>query len=174
MSLRPILALTLFAAVPALALDSPPPAAKKAAATKVLTLSAAEQIAAFRAAGFKRIRGQWRVCADDDTPSYSPGALEQVADLNGDGLPEAVLTEGGSFCYGNTGAAFWLVSKQKGGVWKLLFNSTGMAEFLKLRGAAGWPDISVGGPGFCFPVYRWNGKAYLLHRNEYQGKRCRR
>lgn len=37
----------------------------------------------------------------------------------------------------------------------------------------GWPDISVGGPGFCFPVERWNGKEYKLHRFEYEGKRCK-
>jgi hypothetical protein len=51
--------------------------------------------------------------------------------------------------------------------------SQGMAEFLKTKGAEGWPDISVGGPGFCFPVMRWNGKAYVVNRNEYAGKRCR-
>ncbi|MBI5861825.1 MAG: hypothetical protein HZB64_06575 [Rhodocyclales bacterium] len=37
----------------------------------------------------------------------------------------------------------------------------------------GWPNISVGGPGFCFPVGRWNGKKYKLHRFEYEGKRCK-
>ena len=38
---------------------------------------------------------------------------------------------------------------------------------------ANWPDISVGGPGFCFPVERWNGKEYKLNRFEYEGKRCK-
>ena len=32
----------------------------------------------------------------------------------------------------------------------------------------------MGGPGFCFPVWRWNGKAYALNRFEYEGKRCKR
>ena len=36
----------------------------------------------------------------------------------------------------------------------------------------GWPDIQVGGPGFCFPVLRWNGKEYILNRHEYEGKPC--
>jgi hypothetical protein len=44
---------------------------------------------------------------------------------------------------------------------------------LKTKGKDGWPDISVGGPGFCFPVQRWNGKAYELNRCEYEGKRCK-
>jgi len=35
------------------------------------------------------------------------------------------------------------------------------------------PDMSVGGPGFCFPVLRWNGKAYVQNRYQYEGKACR-
>ena len=42
-----------------------------------------------------------------------------------------------------------------------------------LFGAMGWPDISVGGPGFCFPVQRWNGREYKLQRWEYEGKACK-
>jgi len=34
------------------------------------------------------------------------------------------------------------------------------------------PDMSIGGPGFCFLVVRWNGKAYVKNRFEYEGKRC--
>jgi hypothetical protein len=48
-----------------------------------------------------------------------------------------------------------------------------MLSFLTTKGVGGWPDIEIGGPGFCFPVERWNGKQYVLHRYEYEGKRCR-
>ena len=92
---------------------------------------------------------------------------------NGDGHPEALVTEGGTFCYGNTGTGFWLLGKQASGAWKVLFQSQGMAEFLKTTGAAKMPDISVGGPGFCFPVVRWNGKEYVQNRYEYEGKACK-
>ena len=93
--------------------------------------------------------------------------------MNGDGLPEAVLTEGGTFCYGNTGQAFWLVSKLANGSWKLMTNATGIPEFLKTKGVDGWPDVSIGGPGFCFPVARWNGREYKFQRWEYDGKACK-
>ncbi|MBO9669971.1 MAG: hypothetical protein J7485_05595 [Sphingobium sp.] len=96
-----------------------------------------------------------------------------MKDLNGDGRPEAVVIESGSYCYGNTGQAFWLVSQQANGTWKLLYNETGMAEFLATKGVGGWPDISIGGPGFCFPVVRWNGTTYKFNRNAYEGKPCR-
>jgi len=47
-----------------------------------------------------------------------------------------------------------------------------IAEFLKTRGVNNMPDMSIGGPGFCFLVVRWNGKAYVKNRFEYEGKRC--
>jgi len=135
-------------------------------------LSPSDQEAAFQAAGFKRQGEQWRAC-DDPTPTYTPGAIETVRDLNGDGLPEAVITEGGNYCYGHAGTGFTLVSKQADGSWKSIYAATGMAAFLPTKGAGGWPDIEVGGPGFCFPVVRWDGREYRLQRHEYEGKPCR-
>ena len=136
--------------------------------------SPADKTAIFKAAGFKRTGGQWKSdCGDPGTMSYAPGTIEVFRDINGDGRPEAVVTEGGDYCYGNTGTGFWLLSKQASGAWKLMAKETGMADFLMTKGAGGWPDISVGGPSFCFPVLRWNGSAYTLNRREYEGKRCR-
>ena len=51
--------------------------------------------------------------------------------------------------------------------------NTGVLTFLDARGTGGWPDISVGGPGFCFPVERWDGKEYNVRGYEYEGKACR-
>jgi hypothetical protein len=136
------------------------------------SLSAADQAAAFRAAGFKPHGKQWRAC-DDPTASYVPGAIQEVRDLNGDGRPEAILTEGGSYCYGNTGAGYSLVSQQADGRWRLITQGTGMLNVVAGKGAGGWPDIEIGGPGFCFPVVRWNGRAYAVHRHQYDGKPCR-
>jgi hypothetical protein len=48
-----------------------------------------------------------------------------------------------------------------------------MPDFLATKGTGGWPDIQLGGPGFCFAVMRWNGKGYALNRFEYEGKRCK-
>ncbi|MGB8434806.1 MAG: hypothetical protein WCE38_11140 [Burkholderiales bacterium] len=152
----------------------PQPAQAQPAGTAATTaLPPTDEAAAFKAAGFTKRGGAWRSGCEDPTAGYSPGRIEQVADLNGDGLPDAVISEGGSYCYGNTGQAYWLMSKGANGSWKLMTNGTGIAEFLKTKGVGGWPDISVGGPGFCFPVQRWNGKAYKLQRWEYEGKACK-
>ena len=139
-----------------------------------VSVPAAEQAAIFTAAGFKNARGQWRTACDSpDQGSYDPGAIETYRDLNGDGRPEAVVTEGGTYCYGNTGTGFRLLTKQANGRWRVLHESQGIAEFLKTRGANNMPDMSIGGPGFCFPVVRWNGRTYVQHRFQYEGKPCR-
>ncbi|HKT16200.1 MAG TPA: hypothetical protein VJR87_12440 [Allosphingosinicella sp.] len=136
-------------------------------------LSAGDRTAAFQAAGFKLKGGQWQACGDPGTATYAPGAIDTVRDLNGDGRPEAVISEGSLFCFGGTEVGYSIVSKQQDGSWKQVTSGAGIPNFLATKGVAGWPDIEVGGPGFCFPVERWNGKAYALHRHEYEGKACR-
>jgi hypothetical protein len=134
----------------------------------------AEQAANFKAAGFARHGREWRSGAcEPPEASYAPGAIETYRDLNGDGRPEAVVTEQGGLCYGMTGQSFWLLSRQADGSWRLLTNSVAVPEFLATRGGGGCPDISLGGPGLCFPVVRWNGREYAVQRHEYEGRRCR-
>ncbi len=136
-------------------------------------LSPAERTALFRASGFTQINGKWHGCDDPGTASYTPGEIESVADLNGDGLPEAILIEGSSYCYGDAGTGYFILSKQPGGAWKRITDGSGVVTPLKTKGVGGWPDLEIGGPGFCFPVERWNGREYVLNRHQYQGKACR-
>lgn len=127
-------------------------------------LAPAEQAAVFKAAGFKQAaEGRYIRCEEDPpTLSYSPGRIE-MEDLNGDGQPEAWVKEGSTFCYGNTGEAFVLLSKSSGG-WRVLLEAVGLPMLQEIK-RSGWPDIEVGGPGFGkFPVYRWDGKAYVLRK----------
>ena len=139
-----------------------------------VSVPAADEAAIFGAAGFTQRSGKWRTDCDDPSSSgYEPGVIDTYRDLNGDGRPEAVVIEGGTFCYGNTGTGFWLLSKQPSGTWKVLFQSQGVPEFLPTLGVGQMPDLSIGGPGFCFPVVRWNGNAYVRNRSEYEGKACK-
>lgn len=150
-----------------LALSLPMPAMAQ------VQLSPADRAAAFAAGGFKRVGGQWRGCDDPGTAGYAPGQITQVRDFNGDGRPEAILTEGSGFCYGFTGEGYVLVSKQADGKWRRITEGIGIVTVLNTRGTGGWPDLEIGGPGFCFPVERWNGREYARHRYQYEGKPCR-
>lgn len=141
--------------------------------TALPVLSAADQAAAFRAAGFTRIAGKWQACGDPGTSSYAPGTIEVVRDINRDGRLDAVITEGSVFCFGATEAGYVVVSKQAGGGWRRITSGPGIANFLPRKTAKGWPDLEIGGPGFCFVVQRWNGREYVQHRFQYEGKPCR-
>ena len=130
-------------------------------------LPRSEQIKALRTAGFNQEASE---CEIEETGSYTPATIEQVKDLNGDGRPDALITEGSSSCYGQTGTGFYLVSQQPDGDWKLMLNESGFAEFLASKGSDGWPDVEVGGPGLCFPVMRYDGQRYRVHHSV--GERC--
>jgi len=157
---------------PLAALTPLPPAQLSPPPEEGIVLDEDDDAAAFGAAGFTLQDGAWQGCGDPGTMSYTPGQIEQVADLNGDGLPEVVISEGSTFCFGMTGLGYSLVGKQADGGWKLISDGAGIPTFLDTRGADNWPDIEVGGPGFCFPVLRWNGATYELNRQQYEGKAC--
>lgn len=144
-----------------------------APASAQISLSSADSAAAFRAAGFRQVGTQWRSCDAPRGSVYEPGKVELVQDLNGDGRPEALITEGSSFCYGGDEVGFVLVSKGANAGWKRMVSSGGIARVLKSRGVSGWPDIEIGGQGFCFPVQRWNGSEYRTVRFQYEGKPCK-
>ena len=116
-------------------------------------LSEKEKNAAF----IRLVDSQWRACVDS-TATYTPDSIQMVQDVNGDGMPETVITEGSTYCYGNTGLAYNHVSKQANGRWKFFTNGTGTLFFWATRSKDVWTDIGLGGPGFCFPVMRWNGR----------------
>ena len=143
----------LLFALSALAMASASAAAPK-------TLSPADRAAAFAAAGFKAKGNQFVRCDDTTTSSSQPGRIE-ATDLNGDGRPEAWITESSLFCYGHTAEAFVLVTKGADGRWTKLLDQIGVALALTTK-RMGWPDIEVGGPGpGPFPIYRFDGKKYV-------------
>ena len=130
-----------------------------------------DSAAIYKAAGAVQRGGRWLLCAED--PQTQGASIDEFRDLNGDGRPEAVVSEGGTFCNGHAGIGFVLLSQGADGGWTRMTGGPGIPEFLKTTGKDGWPDVSIGGPGFCFPVERWNGSEYALHRHEYEGKACK-
>lgn len=129
--------------------------------------SGADRVAIFKAAGFAPTAGRYLMC-DKQTPL----GLE-TRDINGDGRLDAIVLDGGLECYGSSEAGFVILTRSAAGKWTRLHGSPGVPQFLATK-SKGWPDLEVGGPGFCFPVLRWTGSEYANHRWQYQGKPCRR
>jgi hypothetical protein len=141
------------------------------AASMMAAPTTAETDAMFAAAGGVRRGKAWTMCREDAGATMR---IDLMRDLNGDGRKDVIVVEDSARCYGGDGRSFVLLAAQPGGRWKKMLGSVGVAEVLdQRRGVANWPDISVGGPGFCFPVLRWNGRDYANHRREYLGKPCR-
>ena len=74
----------------------------------------------FSAAGFTRTAGHWAMCGDPGTVSYQAGEIADLGDFNDDGRPDAVVVEGGTYCFGITGTGYALVSRQADGQWRIM------------------------------------------------------
>jgi hypothetical protein len=89
-----------------------------------------------------------------------------VAELGGAvGRALLVVVGGGPTtltCYGMSGMQFFLLMGEGDG-WKTIFSGQGHLAVMESE-HHGVRDIAVGGPGFEFPAYEWNGTKYVFGR----------
>ncbi len=143
------------------------------------SLAASDYDAIMKAAGFKKFGKVWAADADSAKNGCSADIDDalfdnrpSIRDLNGDGNPEVVVTDTGTYCYGNTGQGFAIIGWTGTG-WKQLISTSGIPMFIARKGSP-WPDVEIGGPGFCFPRARWSGKDYSGNGGWfYDGKPCK-
>ena len=156
------LAVALAPAVPAAAADGPGLLFAKGAGK----LTASQQREIFAALDLK-------VGADgkslvDTTCEQPAGAQVELRDMNGDGKDEVLVIYGNSCTSGMAGSSVALFIEDAAGKYQTNLGFPGASADPKPEKSKGYPDLLIGGPGFCFPVWRWNGKAYDLHRQEPQ------
>ena len=77
-----------------------------------------------------------------------------------------LISSQGDFCATAAGVFMNLYIKNPNGQWKPQFGFPGVYTVLTTKNK-GYPDIEIGGPRTCFPVWRWNGRAYAIY------KKCR-
>jgi hypothetical protein len=85
----------------------------------------------------------------------------EVIDLNGDGQPEVFTQIYGTCLGGSAGVSLDLYIKDRNGRWNSQFGFPGVYSVLESKNMD-YPDIEIGGPGSCFPVWRWGGERYQL------------
>lgn len=172
------------APAPAPAPGAPPPAGGGATIAglpipaKVAQLKPVQVDALMKAAGYKKVGKGWKGCGgdsdaaidDDYSPSGQGGGA--IQDINGDGRAEVIIVDYSTACYGNTGQGFNIVGQNAQGQWTSLFQSPGIPTVQTTR-ANGWAEVEVGGPGYCFAVYQWDGRNYeIAYYNEYMQGIC--
>ncbi len=130
-----------------------------------LTVTEKNQI--FKTLGFelsKKREKYKEFIADTDSKDFPFGASVYPTDLNQDGIEELFIVYGNSFTSGNTGSSIILFIRPSGSLYQKNLDFPGVAPDVLTTANLGYPDLLIGGPGFEFPVWRWNGKEYALHR----------
>ncbi len=96
-----------------------------------------------------------------DTSCGQPAsAAVTFSDLNGDGIKEVLVIYGNSCTSGMAGSSVVLFIKDSAGGYSTNLGFPGASADPQSTSNLGYPDLLIGLPGFCFPVWRWNGTAY--------------
>jgi hypothetical protein len=101
---------------------------------------------------------------DKDSKEYPFSASVLPTDMNKDGKEEVFVAFGNTYTSGNTGSSIALFIKDAKGAYTQHLGFPGMVPEALATVSKGYPDLLIGGPGFEFPVLRWNGKTYNLYR----------
>ena len=89
-------------------------------------------------------------------------------DLNGDGSAEVILDYGNTCWSGMAGTSVTVFVRGAGGDLEPNFGVPGMIAEVRESPDGGYADLLIGGPGFCWSLWSWDGQVYEPVRNEPQ------
>lgn len=129
-------------------------------------LTIAEKNSMYEATGFSLSKDKKQFAIADDAASleYPFDVTVYPTDLNKDGKEEIFLVFGNSYTSGTTGSNVLLFIKDKSGKYQSNFGFSGTLPDIIPGPNTGYPDLLIGGPGFEFPIWKWNGKEYKFSR----------
>lgn len=107
------------------------------------------------AAMFPAVDGRF---VDSNCGPVAPAA--EVIDLNRDGRMEVFVRWGNTCTSGLAGSSLSLFIAGPDGDYRHEFGFPAAGYRALPTAAGGYPDLEIGGPGFCFPVWAWRGVAY--------------
>ena len=116
------------------------------------------------------LKMQGGMLVDDSGCGREAYSQVEIRDLNGDGQPEVIVLAGNACASGMAGQTLTLFIKTDG-KWVPHINVPSGGYKVLPTQHGGWPEIEVGGPGFCIPIWGMKGTAYDLVR---QSGRCPR
>lgn len=129
----------------------------------------------FNAAERGQVFGATGLVVAPDGKSFIDGTCGQPAsasiefrDMNADGKQEALVIFGNTCTSGHAGSSALLFIRNPAGNLQAQLGFPAASAGPLPEKNEGYPDLLIGGPGFCFGVWRWNGAAYEHLRNDPQ------
>ena len=128
-------------------------------------LTIAEKNSLFLQTGFVLSKDQKQFATSEaEAADYPFDAYLYNTDMNADGKEEIFIVFGNSYTSGMTGSNAVLYIKDANGKYKANLGFPSTTPMMLPTKSKGYPDLVIGGPGFTFPVWRWDGKAYNFFR----------
>lgn len=112
----------------------------------------------------KKYDSQENSFTDGQNEEESFSAIVLPTDMNKDGIEEIFIAYGNTYTSGMTGSDIVLFIKEWKGSYKKGLGFPGMIPDALSTSNKAYPDLLIGGPGFEFPVWRWNGKEYDFYK----------
>lgn len=120
-------------------------------------LSKQEKQQMFKQLGFRLSKNKKFIVDDTCGEDVSPEV--EIVDLNGDGMEEVFVSWGNTCTSGRAGQSITLFVKDRTGQFVKNLDMPGTYEKLSSR-HNGFPDLMIGGPGFCHGIWQWKGAKY--------------
>jgi hypothetical protein len=118
----------------------------------------------FNTINFKLSKDGKQFILDDEAAEFPFDAFVYPTDMNKDGKEEIFILFGNSYTSGMTGSSIVVFIADKAGAYKMNLGFPGTLPDGLATANLGYNDLLVGGPGFEFPVWRWNGKEYVFSK----------
>lgn len=100
----------------------------------------------------------------EEGEAYPFDAAVFPVDLNKDGKEEIFIVFGNTYTSGMTGSSVIAYFPGKKGGFDAQLGFPGTTPDVLSTSNLSYPDLLIGGPGFVFPVQRWNGQSYEFYR----------
>ncbi len=114
----------------------------------------------FDSLGFVLSKDGKQFILDNESADYPYDAFVYPTDMNKDGKEEIFILFGNSYTSGMTGSNIIVFIADKNDSYRMNLGFPGALPDALATGNSGYADLLIGGPGFEFPVWRWNGKEY--------------
>lgn len=125
-----------------------------------------EKIQIFKLTGWTNHpdEGHFQLGDDELSKDYPFRAEVYPVDFNNDGEEEVFISYGNTFTSGRAGSSIMLLIPTVRG-YKKNFDFEGLVPGALLPYISpDYPELLIGGPGFSFPIWKWDGQEYRYRR----------